>query len=347
MKHPLRLAIVGTQHPHSALFQQLLPHIGGVAPVAILHDGGTITGEMRRLPVYDELDELLRSEEFDAALLVVPNDMGRDMACALIDAGKHVLADKPVCRSAQEMREIVEAVRKSRVKFAVAYQRRFHPVHQRARQLVRSDDFGALFNVHAHLITTDIPSRGPDHYLFQNKRSGGGILHWLGCHVIDLVRDLSGLEFVDITGTIGRVSDAPVDVEEVASVSFRLQNGAAGSITVGYAIPFDSDSPYKESPKDAQIAAWGGRAKLAYDPFGERLEVRRFRGEFGEPLVESFDEFALPAIPGYEGWLGKSVVEDFARSVIEDRRPSATEIDNLRVLEAMEAVYARTPPDDL
>ena len=342
MQAPLRLAVVGTLHPHSVLYQRLLPHVDAVETVAIVHDGGAIAPEMRHLPVYDRLEDLLRSAGVDAALLVVPNDKGREAACALADSGKHVLADKPVCRSAREMREIAAAVRKAGVTFAVAYQRRFHPVHRRARELLRSGALGPLFNVHVHLVTTDIPSRGPGHYLFQKDRSGGGILHWLGCHVIDLVRDLTGMEFAEVRGAIGKVSGVPVDVEEVAAVSFRLENGAAGSITAGYAIPFDSDSPYLESPKDAEIAAWGGRAKLVYEPFGERLELRRFVAARGEPLVETCAEFPLPRVPGYEGWLGKSVVEDFARAVREGARPCASEIDNLRVLEVLEAVYERS-----
>jgi len=339
---PLRLAVVGTLHPHSALFQELLPHVPGIEVVAIVHDGGTIASGMRRLPAYDRLEDLLSKEVFDAALLTVPNDKGAEAACALAGAGKHILADKPVCRSAKEMYEVVEAVRKANVKFAVAYQRRFHPAHRRARRMARGGGLGALFNVQAHLITTDIPSRGPGHYLFKKERSGGGILHWLGCHVIDLVRDLAGCEFADVVGTVGRVSGAPVDVEEVASVAFRLENGAAGSITVGYAIPFASDSPYKESPKDSRIAAWGGRAMVAYEPFGDRIELRRFAPEDGAPLVEAHDAYPLPLVPGYEGWLGRSVVADFVESVAHDRPPSVTALDNLRVLEVIEAVYGRS-----
>src|SRR5690606_31014651 len=158
--------------------------VPGVEVVGLVHDGGRIVDALRGLPAYDGLeeglDELLRREAFDAALLVVPNDAAANAAVALAAAGKHILADKPVCRNAREMRDVVEAARKENVKLAVAYQRRHHPVHQKARRLVRSGGLGTLFNVDAHLITTDIPSRGPGHYLFQKERSGGGILHWLG-----------------------------------------------------------------------------------------------------------------------------------------------------------------------
>lgn len=344
MAAPLRLAIAGTLHPHSALYQELLSHIPAVTVAGIFDDGGPVVEGLRSAPRYDRLEELIDAVPFDAALLTVPADQGAAAARLLIDAGKHILADKPVCRNAREMREIVESVRRAKVKFAVGYQRRFHPAHQRAKRLVSSGELGPLYGFAAHLVTTDIASRGPDHYLFEKARSGGGVLHWLGCHVIDLLRDLAGCELAHVSGAVSRVSDAPVDVEDVASLSFRLENGAVGSMTVGYAIPFDSDSPYLESPKDSRIVVWGQNAKLAYEPFGDRMEIARFRGADGSPLEERYDHFSLPNFPGYEGWLGKAVVEDFIDSVRQGRTPNATDVDNLRVLEVVDAVYAAAGP---
>lgn len=339
MSERLRLALVGTVHPHSALYQELILHMPQIEVAGVYDDGGAVLEGLRHAPRFDSVERLLAGERFDAALVMVPNDQGAEIACQLVEAKKHVLADKPVCRSAAEMREIVEAVRKAKVKFAVGYQRRFHPAHQRAKAWVRSGEAGAVRALTARLVTTDAASRGVDHYLFAKERSGGGVLHWLGCHVIDLIRDLTGSELCEVKGVAGNVSDAPIDVEEVAALSFRLEGGGAGSLVAAYAIPFASDSPYKESPKDSEIAAYGSRAQVAYEPFGDRIELVRYQAGDGTPLVERFDQHALPPAPGYEGALGRALVNDFLAAIQEDRPPSATEVDNLRVLEVIDAAY--------
>lgn len=339
MSGRFRLALVGTAHPHSALFQELLLHMPQVEVAAVYDDGGPVVEGLRKAPRFDSIERLLARDGFEAALVTVPNDRGAEVACQLVEAKKHLLVDKPVCRTAAEMRQIVEAVRKAKVKFAVGYQRRFHPAHQRAKAWVRSGEPGAVRTLLARLVTTDAASRGVDHYLFSKARSGGGVLHWLGCHVIDLIRDLTGSELCDVRGVSANVSEAPIDVEEVAALSFRLERGGAGSLVAAYAIPFASDSPYKESPKDSEIALYGSRGKVAYEPFGERVELVRYQGGEGTALVERFDQHALPPVPGYEGALGRALVHDFLEAIGEDRPPSATEVDNLRVLEVIEAAY--------
>lgn len=341
MSDRLRIAVVGTLHPHSTLYQELLLHMPQVEVAAVCDDGGAVVDGLREVPRYDSLDRLLPGGRFDAALVTVPDDQGAEVACRLVEAGKHLLADKPVCRNAAEMRAIVEAVRRAKVKFAVGYQRRFHPVHQRARAWVRSGQAGALRTVAARLITTDAIARGIDHYLFQKERSGGGVLHWLGCHLIDLVRDLTGSELVEVKALAGNTGDVPVDVEEVAALSFRLECGAVGSLLAAYAIPFTSDSPYKESPKESEIAAYGSRGKVTYEPFGDRLELVHYRAGEGSPLLERYEQHALPPVAGYEGALGRALVLDFIEAIRDDRPPSATEIDHLRVLEAIDAAYGR------
>ena len=341
MSGRLRLAIVGTVHPHSPLYQELLLHMPQVEIAAVYDDGGTVVEGFERVPRYDSLDRLLTRARFEAALVTVPNDRGGEVCCRLVEAKKHVLADKPVCRTAEEMRQVVEAVRKAKVKFAVGYQRRFHPVHQRAKAVVRAGRAGALRALAARLITTDAASRGADHYLFNRARSGGGVLHWLGCHVIDLIRDLTGSEFAGVEALAGNTGEVAVDVEESAALAFRLECGAVGSLLAAYAIPFASGSPYKESPKESEIAAYGSLAKVAYEPFGDRFELVRYQAEEGAPLVERCGRHALQAVPGYEGALGRALVSDFLDAVRQDRPPSATEVDNLRVLEVIDAAYGR------
>lgn len=334
----VRMALVGTSHPHSALYQELLANMEAVEVAAICHDGGTVIEPFARVPVYESVEELLAAARFDAALVTVLNNRAVAAILPLVAAGKHVLADKPVCRSAGEMRAIVDAVERYGVTFAVGYQNRFQPAHERARLLARSGQLGPIFAVQGHLFTTDVRSRGANHDLFRRAVSGGGILHWLGCHVLDLMLDLVESEPVAVCGQISTLSGTGIDVEDVGGLTVRFANGVIGTLLAGYTIPFETDSPYATSPKESALTVWAGRGHLTYEPLGSRY-WETWYGVRDDVLGRSFNEYQLPPFPGYTGWLGKRLVEDFLAAIAEGRPPRAGARENLKVLEILDAVY--------
>ncbi len=340
LERPLRLALVGTKHPHSSLYQELLRHIPSVEVVAVCDDGGGVIPANQALPIVTDLDELLARESFDAAVVTVPNNRGVQTLLPLAAAGKHILADKPVCRNADEMRRILAETERAGVCFAVGYNNRFQPAHERAREQVRSGELGTLFAVQGHLFTTDVRARDPEHFLFDREVSGGGVLHWLGCHVLDLMLDLVPSEPVDVTGHVSTLSQMDLNVEDVGGFSVRFANGVVGTLVAGYTIPFETDSPYLESPKDTELTVWGSRGRLTYQPMGPNAVAEWYQAQGDQPVRES-REYLLPPFPGYTGWLGKRLVDDFVASVNEGRPPRAGARDNLKVLDVLDAVYAR------
>lgn len=338
LQHSVRFGLIGTSHPHSGMYQESLLQMPEVRVVAVYDDGGRINPALSGAAVYTDLAQLLASEELDAALVAVPNDQGAAAAVAVATARVPFLIDKPVCRTASEMRTVVQAVARTGVQCATGYINRFRPTQQRARAIVRSPEFGPVRVVSGYLFATDVASRGPEHYLFQRDRSGGGVLHWLGCHLIDAVRDLLGSELTDVRATLAASSSTLTDVEELGALTFRFESGAIGSIAAGYVFPHASASPYERSPKDALISVWSTRARLDYEPLGEELTLTWLAPTAGKPAVERF-RFPLEPEPGYVGPLGRLLIEELMASVREGREPVVNERDNLRVLEVLDAVY--------
>ena len=337
-QQPVRFGLIGTDHPHSSMYRQSLLQMPDVQVVAVYDDGGTGGAGLPDARVYGDLADLLEHEELDAALVTVPNDAGAEVAVALASARLPFLIDKPVCRTAGEMRAVVKAVADAGVQCATGYINRFRPTQQRARTLVRSAEFGPVRAVSGHLFATDVASRGPEHYLFQHSRSGGGVLHWLGCHVIDAVRDVVGSELTHVNATLAPASTADIDVEELGAFTFRLTNGAVGSIVTGYVFPHDSRSPYEHSPKDTLVSVWSTKARLDYQPLGENLTLTWFAPPPGSPSVERL-RLPLPPEPGYGGPLGRLLIQELIDSVRDGRDPTVNERDNLKVLEVLDAVY--------
>lgn len=335
---PLRFAVIGTKHPHSSMFQESLLQTPGVKVVALLDDGGRINPALADATVHTDVSSLLERPDLDAALITVPNDEGMDVAVAVANAHLPFLIDKPVCRNASEMRVVVEAVAATGVQCATGYLNRFRPTQLRARSIVRSPEFGKVRAVEGHLFATDITSRGQQPFLFQLERSGGGVLHWLGCHVIDAVRDLVGGELSAVRASLSESNHPGIDVEEVGVLTFSLEGGAVGSITAGYVIPHESEAPYEHSPKESQISVWGSKARLVYEPLGDNITITWFDPVPGTPASE---HYRLPQRfePGYGGPLGRLLIEELIASIREGRKPLVNELDNLQVLKVLDAVY--------
>jgi predicted dehydrogenase len=137
---PLRLAFLGIDHPHGAHWRQMLGNFAGeVEIVAFLPSfgGGTASLEERyaELPRFDSVNELLAWGQLDAAMVCLSN---RDAPAAIVElaqAGKHVLAEKPVAAGAADARPIVEAVETSGIAFQTGYMWRYDDIVNRLRHM--------------------------------------------------------------------------------------------------------------------------------------------------------------------------------------------------------------------
>jgi len=84
------------------------------------------------------------------------------------------------------------------------------------------------------MVTSQVKSRNPKHWLFDRSISGGGILSWLGGHYIDLLCYVMDADIVSVSAVVDTLSGEDIDVEDVASLSFRFSNGALGRLQAGY-----------------------------------------------------------------------------------------------------------------
>ncbi|HET7560495.1 MAG TPA: Gfo/Idh/MocA family oxidoreductase [Limnochordia bacterium] len=342
MNEPLRIAIAGTKHPHSRLYQETLAALPEVQVVGVWRDDEGDAGlieAFRTRPQYASLDALLAGEAFDAAMLFVPSDRAQAAALQLIAAGKHLYCDKPVCRSAAELLPVAEALRGRELCFAAGYQNRFRPVVEKACALMHNGAIGRTYGFACHLITTSAWARGPEHYLFSREHSGGGVLHWLGCHLIDLLRDVTGREVAAVAAMAETITDAPIDVEDVAALSLALDDRTPGTLLAGYVLPMAPADPYRDSSKQVECSMWGERGRLWFEPFGSDLRLDTFDGPNGQARTQSW-RLPPPAAPGYDGGLGRAAVLDFVTAVRAARPPRSGVEGALRALEVLDAVYA-------
>jgi predicted dehydrogenase len=142
--------------------------------------------------------ETVARPDVDAVIVATTHDALPKIGLAAIEAGKHVLIEKPAARRAEELKPLIDAAKRKGVCARVGFNHRYHPAFRKARELVDAGELGPLMYVrarygHGGRIGYDKEWRA------QPEISGGGELIDQGMHIIDLARWFLG-EFVDVCG---------------------------------------------------------------------------------------------------------------------------------------------------
>src|SRR3954463_3898499 len=150
---------------------------------------------------YASYDELLADADVDAVYIPLPNHMHVPWSLRAIDAGKHVLCEKPIGLSVIEAESLASAAAaKPEVKVMEAFMYRFHPQWQAARQLVRDGRIGDLHSIHTHF---SYHNTDAENYRNKLEMGGGGLMD-IGCYAISLSRFIFDDEPSRVIGSVNR-----------------------------------------------------------------------------------------------------------------------------------------------
>jgi predicted dehydrogenase len=131
-------------------------------------------------------------DDIDIVVVSTPNGLLADIACAALEAGKHVLMEKPMGRSLDEARRIADAAARSNRVLRVGFNHRHHPAIRGALRLARSGALGRLINVRARYGHGGRPGLEQE-WRSDARVAGGGELIDQGVHVADLFHLLAGM----------------------------------------------------------------------------------------------------------------------------------------------------------
>jgi predicted dehydrogenase len=163
-----------------------------------------------------------------------PNDAHAEPCIAAAEAGKHVFCEKPLARTAEEAKSMLDAVNKAGVKHMVAFNYRFVPAIVQARRLIESGALGRIFHFRAvYLQEWIIDPNFPKIWRLDKNVAGSGALGDLGAHIIDLARFLVGepARVMGITKTfIPQRGGETVDVDDAFEAVVEFENGAVGTL---------------------------------------------------------------------------------------------------------------------
>jgi predicted dehydrogenase len=191
--------------------------------------------EERAYPSWHELveNEAKREDRVDVIAVMTPNDSHYDICCAALDAGFHIICDKPLTNDLASAVSLAKKVKSSGLEFCVTHSYTAYPMVRQARAMVRSGVIGAIRQVHlqyvqGYLASDDVPSG----WRLDPARVGGSmILIDIGTHAHHLGAYVTGLDLESLCADVGHVVPGR-KVDDYVSILLRYSNGARGSMWV-------------------------------------------------------------------------------------------------------------------
>ncbi len=166
---------------------------------------------------------------------VSPNNLHAQPTIAAAEAGKHVLCEKPLARTADEAYEMWRRVAATGVRHMCAFNYRFVPAVRLARQMIEAGDLGELYHFRARYLQEWITDPDfPMVWRLEKEIAGSGALGDLGAHIVDLARYLVG-EIAAVSGTTRtfieeRRQEGHVDVDDAFEAVVEFEGGQVGTI---------------------------------------------------------------------------------------------------------------------
>jgi len=213
--------------------------------------------------------------DVEVVIVATTHDSLAPVARAAVEAGKHVLVEKPAARAPAELAPLAAAARERGVTVRVGFNHRFHPALRRARELLVGGELGPLMYLRARYGHGGRPGYERE-WRARPEVSGGGELLDQGVHLIDLARWFAG-DLALVGGHVGTFFwDMPVEDN-----AFVLLRGASGTVAWLHA-------SWTEWKNLFSFEVFGRQGKLQVDGLGgsygvERLTHHRMRPEMGPP----------------------------------------------------------------
>ncbi len=286
--------------------------------------------------IFTDYEKLLARDDIDAVSVCLPNALHFPATKAALEAGKHVLCEKPLAMNAEQAQEIVEAAEKFGRKCMVAQVKRFSPQAQYLKKLIENGDLGTPYYGRAYWLRRyGIPGFGT--WFTAKEQSGGGPLIDIGVHMLDVAWWLMGCPRPTAAmgatyaqfgprgkglgaGSMRAVDDenAAFDVEDLAVGLIRFEDGQSINVEVSWAIHTERDRQGVEIFGDKAGVEWGEIVKVHTDRDGaghsEMIEVG-----FGD--------------------MWQNQMQHFIDCIIEDRTPDPNAGQGATLMKMLDALY--------
>ncbi|MFJ7978039.1 Gfo/Idh/MocA family protein [Peribacillus sp. NPDC096379] len=297
--------------------------------------------------VYTDYEEMVKDSDIDMVHICTPNVFHAPMAVAALDAGKHVMCEKPMAINSGEAKKMLDAAKRSGKKLTIAYQNRFRKDSLLLKEACARGDLGEIYVAKAHAVRRrGVPTWG----VFMNKKlQGGGPLIDIGTHALDLtlwcmdnyeVESVMGVTYNKLkdqnqTNLFGPWDPETFNVEESAFAFIKMKNGATIYLEAAWAL-----NTLDEREAMTTLSGTKGGAEMRRNKVTNTDELA-FNGEMYGNLVEtkSQDATGIAYISPNEETEADREIGQWINAILEDKDPVVTPEQAYTVTRILEAIY--------
>ena len=305
MKEKVNIGIIGlggiAQVVHLPILHKL-PNveIGGVAELN-KNRLNTVAAKYHVPKKYLNYEQLLQDGSIDAVIIATPTDTHYKIALDCIEAGKHILIEKPIARNYNEAEEIIKNAESKNVKVMVGMNLRFRPDAMMMKSLLNSGELGELFYVRCGWIRKQSSEQS---WFMKREKAGGGVIIDLGIVLLDLALWIMNYKNV-VSVSVQKYFTETKNVEDSAVGLIRLEGGSAINFEVSWSLHSDRDSLH--------LAAYGkngtihlnplrayrrvGSNQIDYTPSASGKEKNLFKKSYENELKHFVTSVANDSIP--------------------------------------------------
>jgi len=292
--------------------------------------------------VYEDYKQLLKDPTIDVVHVCTPNISHAEISIAAMESGKHVMCEKPMAKTYEEAKAMVEASERTGKKLTIGYNNRFRQDSQYLHKVCQRGDLGEIYFAKAHAIRRRaVPTWGG---FLDEEKQGGGPLIDIGTHALDLTLwMMDNYKPKSVMGTtyhkLGQKKDAANAWGPWNPETFTVEDSAFGFITMENGATIILESSWALNTLDVDEA----KCSLSGTEGGADMkEGLRINGENFGKLYTTNVELTSGGVAFYDGKAeNDSYMEArlWIQSILNDTEPVVKPREALVVTQILEAIY--------
>lgn len=320
-KDPIRIAVIGTGFG-SDVHIPALAHVDHTELVAVCsrrQERASAVAARWNIPTAStDWRDVINDPGVDAVIIATPPYMHHQMVITAIEAGKHVLCEKPLARNLAETRDMAKLAQSANVVAMVNHQYRYLPIRMRVKELIEEGYIGTPHALSMIVFNSTLadPEGRRFGWLMESDKAGG-MLRASGSHYIDTIRwwlgDIDAVAGATSTMVKRRrlpnsTSTATVDADDNFAFLLRFASGALGSVHFSSTAPTDAGE---------SVTITGSEGMLIVEGDGELFGARKRDLSLRELAIP---ERLMPKLPEFSNFLTRPtimLIRDWVKAIQE------------------------------
>lgn len=279
---------------------------------------------------YESVEQLLEDKDIDAVSVCTSNDTHAEITVKALEAGKHVLCEKPMATTLEDCERMVEAAEKNNRYLMIGMNQRLAKAHQKAKEIIESGEIGRVVSFkttfgHGGPETWSIDP-GINSWFFDRKKAAMGAMADLGVHKTDLIQYLTGQYVTAVCAKVVTLdkryaNGELIGVDDNAFCIYKMNDGVVGTMCASWTY-------YGAEDNSTIIYATNAIMRIYDDPDYSITIIKKN----GEKIYYDIDK-----IQTNDNQTKSGIIDMFADSVENDFEPP---ISGKSVIPAMRAVFA-------